>query len=210
MRFIPYRARNLRGVFLYVPEEASKPVPLVIWLTGGNGESQYPLHNSLGKLLKEGKILPECAVLIPATSGGQNYTAMTGNQLAELVILAGEYVSLNYENISICGWGLGALAAGTLVEDSPALFDRACFISNIPDIWDAHELDIPVLFLIGGSEQSADRDWLSILESTPTASLLIAENYGHEIGEQIWANEGAWLFRWLTAEGGRRCYQTLR
>ena len=197
-------------MFLYVPEEATKPVPLVIWLTGGNGESQYPLHNSLGKLLKEGKILPDCAVLIPATSGGHNYTAMTGNQLVELVILAGEYVSLNYENISICGWGLGALAAGKLVEEAPELFDRVCVISNVPPNWESIVPTIPVLFLVGAGESSANRDWLRILGEMPMASLLIAENYGHEIGEQIWANEGAWLFRWLTAEGGRRCYQTLR
>ncbi len=197
-------------MFLYVPEEATTPVPLVIWLTGGNGESQYPLHNSLGKLLKEGKIQPDCAVLIPATSGGHNYSAMTGKQLVELVMEAGEYVKLNYKNISICGWGLGALAAGKLVKDSPAFFDRVCIISNFPEAWYDYIVEIPVLAMFGGKEESANFDWGQYLIRFSEMILLKAENYGHEVGEKIWAEDGAWLFRWLTADGGGECYRTFR
>lgn len=210
MKFIKYKTRNLKGAYLFLPEEVGEPMPLVIWLTGGNDGAQLPLRFSLGKLLDTGRIKPPCAVLLPAASYGHNYTTMNREELLDLMCLAGEYAEIDYRNVSICGWSLGADAAAILAKQLPDLFDRICLISNYPKAWDDFVPNVPVLILVGAKEKSADRDWLSILERMPTASLLIAENYGHEIGEQIWAEEGAWLIRWLTADGGGRCYQTLR
>lgn len=210
MKFFPYKTRNLKGALLYVPKESKGPFPLVVWLTGGNDGAQMPLLFSLGRLLKEGAIQPNCAVLMPVASHGHNYRTMTGDELLELVTMAGGETNLDRRNISICGWDLGANAAVVLATKVPGLFSRICLISNYPKALTKKSMEIPLLLLIGGKEKSAGRDWLGILERMPTASLLIAENYGHEIGEKIWADEGGWLLRWLTADGGEKCYRTLR
>lgn len=210
MEFIRYKTRNIKGGYLYIPENQQGPLPLVIWLTGGNDGAQLPLDFSLGKLLNEGKIQPDCLVLMPAATYGHNYTTMTVDELDKLILSAGILADIDYGNISICGWSLGADAAAILVAAAPKMFNRACIISNYPKALDKKPVDIPVLLLIGKKEKSASRDWLGILGRMPTASLLMAEDYGHEIGEKIWADEGAWLIRWLTGDGGGACCQTSR
>ena len=210
MKFFPYKTRNLKGALLYVPKNSKGPFPLVIWLNGGKDGAQMPTLYALGKLLKDGDIQPDCAVLMPVADYGRNYMTMTDDELLELVTMARGEANLDHRNISLCGWGEGADAAAILATKLPGMFCRICLISSYPKALEKKLVGIPLLLLIGGKEKSANRDWLDILERMPTASLLIAENYGHEIGDRIWSEEGGWLIRWLTADGGGACYQTSR
>lgn len=210
MKYFPYKTRNLKGALLYVPKDSKGPFPLVIYLAGGKDGAQMPLLFSLGKLLRDGAILPNCAVLMPVADYGRNYMSMTADELLELVTMARGETNLDVRNVSLCGWDKGAVAATMLARTLPYFFSRICLISYYPKMLENKPLDIPLLLLIGGKEKNVNRDWLNILERMPMASLLVAENYGHEIGDRIWSDEGGWLFRWLTAEGGGRCYRTSR
>lgn len=210
MKFFPYKTRNLKGALLYVPKDSKGPIPLVIWLTDGKDGAQMPTLFSLGRLLKDGDIRPDCAVLMPVANSGHDYMSMTADELLELVTMARGEANLDGRNISLCGWDKGAIAATTLARNLPYFFNRICLISYCPKMLEKKPVDVPLLLLIGGKEQNASWDWLGVLERMPTASLLVAENYGHEIGDRIWSEEGGWLIRWLTAEGGGRCYRTSR
>lgn len=196
---IEYKTRNLKGAYLYAPEGANHPLPLVIWLTGGNDGAQLPLRFSLGKLFAEGAITPSCAVLCPAASYGHNYTTMTPAELRELVQRARDWCWIDRDNISICGWSLGAGAAAELVRQMPGSFARCCIISNRPVAWDKHPEDItlPVWMIAGGREPSGSRGVWPIADRLPDARMEIAQCYGHEIGEKIWTDPRLDVLGWL-------------
>ena len=192
MQFIEYKTRNLKGAYLYAPK-TEKPLPLVVWLTGGNDGAQLPLSASLGKYLEKGILKPACAVLMPAASYGHNYTTMTIGEVSTLIFLAHSMCdNIDIDNISLCGWSLGADAAAILTEEcSDNVFDRVCLISNYPKAWKGEMPEIPVRILVGEKEKSANRDWgVYPVERVP--------GYGHEIGEKIWLDGGIDLLGWLT------------
>ena len=192
MQFIEYKTRNLKGAYLYAPK-TEKPLPLVVWLTGGNDGAQLPLSASLGKYLEKGILKPACAVLMPAASYGHNYTTMTIGEVSTLIFLAHSMCdNIDIDNISLCGWSLGADAAAILTEGcSDNVFDRVCLISNYPKAWKGEMPEIPVRILVGAKEKSANRDWgVYPVERVP--------GYGHEIGEKIWLDGGIDLLGWLT------------
>lgn len=194
MEWIEYKTRNVKGAYLYAPE-SDKPLPLVVWLTGGNDGAQLPLRFSLGKLLNQGKLKPNCAVLLPAASYGHNYTTMTADELDEMILKAGELADFNYMNISLCGWSLGADAAAILTAESKNQFfaDRICLISNYPNAWKGELPPADVQILVGAKEKSASRNWGSYpVERIP--------GYGHEVGEMIWTDYRYDLLGWLTGE----------
>lgn len=199
---IPYKTRTLKGAYLYAPESANHPLPLVIWLTGGNDGAQMPLKFSLGKLLAEGALTPSCAVLIPAAAYGHNYTTMAVCELRELVQRARDWCWTDRDNISICGWSLGADAAAELVRQMPGSFARCCIISNRPKAWDKHteEITLPVWMIAGGREPSGRRGVWPIAERLPAARMDVVPGYGHEIGEKIWTDPGQNALGWLTGE----------
>ena len=192
MQFIEYKTRNLKVAYLYAPK-TEKPLPLVVWLTGGNDGAQLPLSASLGKYLEKGILKPACAVLMPAASYGHNYTTMTIGEVSTLIFLAHSMCdNIDIDNISLCGWSLGADAAAILTEEcSYNVFDRVCLISNYPKAWKGEMPEIPVRILVGAKEKSANRDWgVYPVERVP--------GYGHEIGEKIWLDGGIDLLGWLT------------
>lgn len=196
MQFIEYKTRNMKGAYLYAPEDITRPMPLVVWLTGGNDGAQMPLKFSLGKLLDRGEIAPECAVLIPVASYGHNYTTMTMNDMDDLWGDAwGEIAdigkSIDFSTTSLCGWSLGADAAAILTAENPKYFERVCLISNYPKAWGGNMPNVPVRILVGAKEKSAARDWgVYPVERVP--------GYGHEIGERIWLDRSIDLLGWLT------------
>lgn len=191
MEWIEYKTKNLKGAYLYAPE-SEKPLPLVVWLTGGNDGAQLPLRFSLGKRLDKGILAPNCAVLLPAAAYGHNYTTMTAEELDKLIMLAGNLADFNYMNISLCGWSLGADAAAILTaEDNSFVADRICLISNYPQAWKGEMPPADVQILVGAKEKSAARDWGNYpVERIP--------GYGHEIGELIWTDKNYDLLGWLT------------
>lgn len=194
MEFIEYKTRNLKGAYLYAPE-TEKPLPLVVWLTGGNDGAQLPLKFSLGKLLDRGELKPECAVLMPAASYGHNYTTMRPEELQELMFQAvdrvSSYFNSYFNRFSLCGWSLGADAAAVLSEKDAHLFTRVCLISNYPKAWHGTEPVKDYRILVGAKEKSAARDWGDYpVERVP--------GYGHEIGEKIWLDGSIDLLGWLT------------
>lgn len=190
MEWIEYKTRNVKGAYLYAPE-SEKPLPLVVWLTGGNDGAQLPLKFSLGKLLDRGKLKPNCAVLLPAASYGHNYTTMTTEELNKLILKAGDIVDLDYMNFSICGWSLGADATAILTAADPDRFDRVCLLSNYPKAWKGEMPPMAVRILVGANEASARRNWgIYMVERIP--------GYGHEIGEKIWTDEHFDLLGWLS------------
>lgn len=190
---IEYKTRNLKGAYLYVPESADGPLPLVMWLTGGNDGAQLPLKFSLGKLLDKGELKPDCAVLMPAASYGHNYTTMSIEELEELIRRVSKQLDVNYGNVSLCGWSLGADAAAILSEKDPKWFDRVCLISNYPNAWKGKEPVSDYRILVGAKEKSASRDWgVYHVERIP--------GYGHEIGDKIWLDEQYSPLGWLIKE----------
>ena len=194
MEFIEYKTRNLKGAYLYAPE-TEKPLPLVVWLTGGNDGAQMPLKFSLGKLLDKGELKPECAVLMPAASYGHNYTTMTWEEMAHIIEEATRLYQLDVSTVSICGWSLGADAAAMLTSGGThLLLGRVCLISNYPKAWKGAEPVKHYRILVGAKEKSAARDWgVYHVERVP--------GYGHEIGEKIWLDGSIDLLGWLTKKG---------
>lgn len=189
MQFIEYKTRNLKGAYLYAPK-TEKPLPLVVWLTGGNDGAQMPLKVSLGKLLDRGELQPDCAVLMPEASYGHNYTTMTREELWTLIFRAMEGGNISCA-VSLCGWSLGADAAAALSEKDAHLFTRVCLISNYPKAWGGNMPNVPVRLMVGAKEKSAARDWgVYPVERVP--------GYGHEIGEKIWLDGSIDLLGWLT------------
>lgn len=195
MQFIEYKTRNLKGAYLYAPE-TDKPLPLVVWLTGGNDGAQMPLKFSLGKLLDNGELKPECAVLMPAARYGHNYTTMTMEEMDDLWITAWSDIAdinrgIDISTTSLCGWSLGADAASILTAEAPTYFDRVCIISNYPKAWKGADPVKHYRILVGAKEKSAARDWSPYtVERVP--------GYGHEIGEKIWLDGSIDLLSWLT------------
>jgi len=187
---IEYKSRNLKGAYLYVPEAVIGPLPLVVWLTGGNDGAQLPLRFSLGKMLDEGKLTPNCAVLMPAAGYGRNYTTMDGKELVNLIDWAATKARFDTGNMNICGWSLGADAAAILTNDIPMFFARVCLISNYPKEWDGKEPVEDYRILVGAREKSAKRDW----GIYPVERI---DGYGHEIGDRIWADEKNSPLDWL-------------
>ena len=193
MKFIEYKTRNLKGAYLYVPENVAAPLPLVVWLTGGNDGAQLPLKFSLGKLLDKGERKPNCAVLMPAASYGHNYTTMGDRELYDLIAMASSLFTIDRNNISLCGWSLGADAAAILTEECPGEFDRVCLISNYPKVWKGGMPGVDLRILVGANEASSRRNWGNYpVERIP--------GYGHEIGEKIWLDKSVDLLGWLTGE----------
>lgn len=194
MKFIEYKTRNLKGAYLYVPENVAAPLPLVVWLTGGNDGAQLPLRFSLGKLLDKGELRPNCAVLMPAASYGHNYTTMTVEELAHLIEEATRLYHLNVSTVSICGWSLGADATAMLTAGGThLLFGRVCLISNYPKAWKGTEPVRDYRILVGAREASSRRDWgIYHVERVP--------GYNHMIGEQIWLDKSIDLLGWLMKE----------
>lgn len=195
MEYIEYKSRNLKGACLYAPEtDKPLPLPLVVWLTGGNYGAQLPLKVSLGKLLDKGELNPECAVLMPEASYGHNYTTMTREELAHIIEEAARLYQLDVSTVSICGWSLGADAVAMLTAGGThLLFGRVCLISNYPKAWNGAEPVKDYRILVGAKEKSAARDWgVYPVERVP--------GYGHEIGEKIWLDERIDLLGWLTKE----------
>lgn len=188
MEWIEYKTRNLKGAYLYAPD-TKEPLPLVIWLTGGNDGSQLPLKFSLGKLLNDGKLNPDyCAVLMPSASYGHNYTTMTTEELETLVHMTNRA----WNSISLCGWSLGADAASILtMADDPFIADKVCLISNFPEAWHGKLPAAEVRLLVGANEASSRRNWGDYpVERIP--------GYGHEIGEKIWTDDRYDLLGWLS------------
>lgn len=187
---IKLETKTLKGSYLYTPEEAAHPLPLVVWLTGGNDGAQLPLRFSMGKLLEEGTIKPECAVLMPAARYGKNYTTMSVEELCAQIYRAMTEHNVS-ARISLCGWSLGADAAAILTKDGWHPMRRLCLISNYPKAWKGQKPETEYRLLVGEKEKSAARDWAPYdVERVP--------GYGHDIGEKIWLDKSIDLLGWLS------------
>lgn len=196
---IKYKTKSVKGAYLYIPEHVSAPIPLVVWLTGGNDGAQLPLRFSLGKLLHSGTLAPECAVLMPAAAYGHNYTTMIMEEMDDLwmdawVEIADISRGIDVSTTSLCGWSLGADAAAILSADAPEYFERVCLISNYPKAWDGDEPVRDYRILVGANEKSAKREW----GVYPVERI---DGYGHEIGEKIWLDERHSPLDWLMGGG---------
>lgn len=187
---INFKSENLKGAYLYVPDSFAGPLPLVVWLTGGNDGAQLPLRFSLGKYLDRGVLAPDCAVLMPAAGYGKNYSYSNQYEMSLLVGKCQEYARLNLHNVGLCGWSLGAEAAELFVEQSPNFYSRLCLISN----GGAYKPKIPTRVLVGEKEKSAKRNWPDWF------AVEVIPGYGHEIGEKIWLDESIDLLDWLSKE----------
>lgn len=195
---IDYKTRNLKGAYLYVPDSFDGPLPLVVWLTGGNDGAQLPLKFSLGKLLSDGKLTPNCAVLMPAASYGHNYTTMTMEEMDDLWIDAWAEIAdisrgIDVSTTSLCGWSLGADAAAILTADAPEYFERVCLLSNFPKAWKGTEPVKDYRIIVGANEKSAKREWGKLKVER-------VAGYGHEIGDKIWTDEKHSPLKWLSGE----------
>ena len=130
-------------------------------------------------------------MLLPAAAYGHNYTTMQSDELTELIRRAGERAGIDSENISLCGWSLGADAAAILTAQGSPLFARVCLISNYPKAWKGAVPVSEYRILVGAKEKSAARDWGAYsVERVP--------GYGHEIGEKVWLEKEVDLLGWLT------------
>lgn len=195
MIFIEHKSKNIKGAYLYAPEK--KSTSLVIWLSGGYG--QTPQSDSLGKLISDKVVVPSCLVLIPCASYGHNLKNITSEELWKLVDIVKE--SYNIKTVSIVGWSNGSDAAAQQVAATPDKFYRICLISNYTKQWDkcAKEINSPVYILLGAKEKSAakNRSW-PIVDQLKNCILYRVDPYDHMIGEKIWTDGRYYLLEWLS------------
>lgn len=199
MTYIESKGKRIKGAYLYAPEATEEHLPLIIWLDGGMGRE--PHKDSLGKLIADGVVVPDCLVLMPCSAPGYNLSHMTSEELWALVREAEkQHFFLGF---SIVGWSNGADAAANQVAAMPNGFTRVCLISNYSGQWDkcAESIDSPVRILLGAKEKSAakNRSW-PIVDRLEDCKLYRVEPYDHMIGAKIWTDDRYCVLDWLSGK----------
>ena len=198
MKFLEYGTKNIKGAYLYTPNNLISN-SLVVWLDGGLG--QMPHTDSLGKLIANNILSPSCFILMPCASYGHNLKNMTSEELWALVDIVKQ--THNIKTVSIVGWSNGSDATAQQVAATPDKFYRVCLISNYTKQWDncANKITAPVRILLGAREKSAakNRSW-PIADKLKDCKLYRVEPYDHMIGEEIWTDDNYFVLDWLTGK----------
>lgn len=199
MIYIEHKSKHIKGAYLYAPETPEEHLPLVIWLDGGMGRD--PHKNSLGKLIADGVVVPDCLVLMPCSAPGYNLYHV---EPAELWALVDEVKKLHsILGISIVGWSNGSDAAAKQVAAYEWEFYRVCLISNYSGQWDkcAENITADVRILLGAREKSAakNRKW-PIVDRLGDCKIYRVEPYDHMIGAKIWTDDRYCVLDWLSGK----------
>ena len=199
MKYIEHKSKHINGAYLYAPEAPEEHLPLVIWLDGGMGRE--PHKDSLGKLIADDVVVPDCLVLMPCSAPGYNLSHMDRTELWGLVCLAERMYKI--ATVSIVGWSNGSDAAANQVEIFPDAFYRVCLISNYSGQWDkcAENITADVRILLGAREKSAakNRKW-PIVDRLDDCKLHRVEPYDHMIGAKIWTDDRYCVLDWLAGK----------
>ena len=199
MTYIEHKSKHIKGAYLYAPEAPDHHIPLVIWLDGGMGRD--PHKNSLGKLIADGVVVPDCLVLMPCSAPGYNLSHMTADELWGLVDAAKGMC--DFATVSIVGWSNGSDATANVVAAYPEGFYRVCLISNYTKQWDkcAESITSSVRILLGAKEKSAakNRQW-PIVDRIPDCRLYRVDPYDHMVGAEIWTDERYCVLDWLAGK----------
>ena len=164
---------------------------LVVWLTGGG--LKPTADNSLGELLRKGKLKPKCNVLCPWTGG-------SGPSPKELRALI-EYACPEAKHLSIVGNSLGSDRAANLVSKAPDMFERVCLIANYNMKLDkkAAELKSDIVILIGYYPGNNYLPY-KIQLRYDRVRLYQVKPYKHEVGDKIWQDSRFDVLGWLSGE----------
>lgn len=198
MQYIEHKSRYVKGAYLYTPEPA-KPLPLVIWLDGGMGRD--PHKNSLGMLIANKAVVPDCLVLMPCSAPGYNLSHMPSEDLWALVDAVKDVHAV--DTVSIVGWSNGSDGTANQVAAKPTDFFRVCLISNHTKQWDkcAERITAPVRILLGAKEKSAakNRSW-PIVDRLRDCELYRVDPYDHMVGVKIWTDKRYRVLDWLSGK----------
>ncbi len=201
-----FESEHIRGVYLYVGRQQSgEALPMILWLGSGSPWLPEPEKTALPRCLEAGVTEPRCIVISPWPAENAGPQDITAEELAHLYDAALESLPVDPDRVSIAAWGAGVEPAAEFAVTYPEKLSAVCLISCYPYQWYGREglLSMPVELLAGADEVTAQGQWQicqRIRDAGGDCHFHRLSGYGHEVGDQIFADETLRLTEWLMAQ----------
>ena len=152
---------NYSGVnyYLYVPKNATKGMPLVIFLHGVGEKGNVTAAKNLrpATIVTDGTLsgVEDFILLVPASPSDHHWgEEVTWTNLNKLIDYITSEYSINTKRIYLTGFSAGGMGVWGLVNKYPTKFRAAIAVSGYIDKYDVNNLKkIPIYAIVGDKEE---------------------------------------------------------
>ncbi len=196
----------------YAPEtEPSEKLPMIVYLHGGSGKgkdlSLLTSADGFPAYLNDGKIAPECYVVIPQLDGYKGWNE-AGDKVMKLIsTLEGEYM-IDPDRVSLTGHSMGGTGVWSLALAYPGSFSAIAPLSGsvLTNELNLKKLSgLPVYAVVGGSDtivppESSEKFISALGKTNPDARIEVIEGADHFAVPAAYLDEELGIVDWLLSE----------
>lgn len=198
--------------WLYIPEDTSEHMPLILYLHGGSGKgsdlSLLLQADSLPKFLQSGQTAPAAYVVMPqlpkTCTGWADKAEFLLNMTDSIV---SQYV-LDFDRVSLTGHSMGDTGVWTIAQKYPDRFSAIAPLSgSIAGIPDAIRRlkELPIWAVVGAkdtivSPESSQRFIDALSRTNPDCRCTVLPDADHFAVPAVYLDDNLDLLGWLTAQ----------
>ena len=196
--------------WLYTPENASKDMPLIVYLHGGSGKgsdlSLLLQADSLPKFLQSGQAAPAAYVVMPQLPKACTGWADKAELLLALIDSIVNQYALDAGRVSLTGHSMGGTGTWAVAQKYPERFSAIAplsgSIAGTPDALRSLK-DLPVWAVVGAKDTivppESSRKFINALSRTnPDCHCTVLPDADHFAVPTVYLDEKSDLLGWLT------------